>query len=407
MNSDAVIIGGGAAGLMAAIVCLRRGRQAVILEQKDVPGRKILATGNGRCNFSNLHMDENCYRGGVKRFPNAALRRFGPQEAIQFFEELGVMARDRQGALFPCTNQAASVRDALCSEARRLGAHILCGVRVEHIRKKDGLFEIVHSGGTEQAGRVILAAGGAASPVHGSDGSGFALARELGHRVTPLCPSLTGLKAEEPFCRDLAGVRAEATLSLLIDGRFFARDTGEVQLTASGVSGIPAFQLCRHAGTALAEQKAVTVKADFFPALKGKELKEQLLRLRERFAVIAAREALSGMMNKTLLAVLLPLAGIGSEAPLGEAADGSIAELCRQMKGLAFTITGTGGFDTAQVCAGGVDTSEVNADTMESLLVKNLYFAGEILDVDGICGGYNLQWAWASGFAAGFHAAGD
>lgn len=401
MKNEVVIVGGGASGLMAAITCQRQGKHAIILEQKERAGKKILATGNGKCNFTNLYQDERCYRSSEASFPKRALQQFDQHAAVQFFEDLGVLVKERNGYLYPYSGQASTILDALCYEAARLGVTIECGKKVEHIQKKDGFFEIQLSGKTMLASCVILCAGGKASKAQGSDGSGYILAKELGHHITKLSPALTGLKAKEKFCKELSGVRTDATVSLLVDGNYVAKDTGELQLTNYGVSGIPIFQICRYAGMALLEKKEVVVKVDFFPNWKEKQLRELVFRLKEQFSKDAAKEALAGLMNKKVLFVLLKQAAIHPDDLLGKIPDEKLLTLCKWMKTLPFHITETNGFDNAQVCAGGIDTREVNPDTMESKIVKNLYFAGELLDVDGICGGYNLQWAWASGYVAG------
>lgn len=406
MKKDVVVVGGGAAGLMAAITCQRLGKDVFVIDQKDRAGKKLLATGNGKCNFTNMVQNDLCYRSSQDVFPRGALKQFGAEDTVRFFEELGVLVKERNGYMYPYSGQAATILDSLCQEAKHLGVVIECGSRVEQIRKKDGLFSINYNGKTVLAKEVILSAGGKASPKQGSDGSGYALARGLGHHVTKLCPSLTGLKAKETYCKALAGVRTDAAVSLYIEDNYIIKDTGELQLTSYGVSGIPVFQICRYAGMALLEQKKVTVKADFFPGWKEKQLREHVFRQKERAESGTAEEALSGMANKKVLLVLLKHAGISAEECMAGISDEKLLKLCRCMKALEFHITDTNGFENAQVCAGGIDTREVNADTMESKLVKNLYFAGEILDVDGICGGYNLQWAWTSGFVAGRHAAG-
>lgn len=405
MKNEVVIVGGGASGLMAAITCQRQGMQVLILEQKDRVGKKILATGNGKCNFTNLEQNDACYRSSQASFPKKALQQFGALDTVQFFEELGVLVKERNGYLYPYSGQAATILDALYYEAKRLGVHMECGCKVDYVKKKDGLFEIKFGDKTVTAKKVILSAGGKASPAQGSDGSGFGLAKALGHHTTKLCPALTGLKAKEPFCKALAGVRTDAAVSLFIEDEYITKDVGELQLTNYGVSGIPVFQICRFAGMALLEKKKVVVKVDFFPAWKEKQLRELVFRQKEQFGKNTAEEALEGFANKKVLLVLLKQADIQADTPMAKVADQKLMNLCKYMKARAFHITETNGFENAQVCAGGIDTREVNPDTMESKVVKHLYLAGEILDVDGICGGYNLQWAWASGYVAGKHAA--
>ncbi len=405
MKREIVIIGGGASGLMAAITCQRQGKQVLVLEQKDRVGKKILATGNGKCNFTNLEQSEACYHSSQNSFPKKTLQQFSAEDTVRFFETLGVFVKERNGYMYPYSGQASTILDALYLEAKRLGVQMQCGCKVHRVQRQKDYFTIVYGDKSIQAEKVILAAGGKASPAHGSDGSGFELAKKLGHHTTKLCPALTGLKSKETFCKGLAGVRADATVSLYVNDEYVTNDTGELQLTNYGVSGIPVFQICRVAGMALLEKKKVTVKIDFFPTWKEKQLREYVLELKKRFGKDASGQILAGMINKKVLLVLLKQAGISGDIPLAKVSDESCMKLCKYMKSLSFGITQTNGFENAQVCAGGIDTREVNADTMESKLVSQLYFAGEIMDVDGICGGYNLQWAWTSGYVAGCHAA--
>lgn len=405
MKKDIVIIGGGASGLMAAITCHRQGGKAVILEQKDKAGKKILATGNGKCNFTNLHQAEDCYRSSQPDFPLSALRKFSAEDTVQFFEDLGVLTKEKNGYLYPYSGQASTILEALTLEAKRLGVEIQCGEKVEHITKKNGLFTISCGKQILEANKVILSTGGKASPAQGSDGSGFDLARSLGHKLTPLSPALTGLKAKETYCKALAGVRCDAQVSLFLEDTYVTKDVGELQLTNYGVSGIPVFQICRFAGMALQKKQKVVVKTDFFPARKEKYLREIVLKQKKQHGNNTAEEAFGGLLNKKVLLVLLKQAGITPDQPISKIPEDKLMALCKLMKGLPFHITETNGYENAQVCAGGINTRDVNSDTMESKLVKNLYLAGEILDVDGICGGYNLQWAWSSGYVAGLNAA--
>lgn len=404
MKIDVVIVGGGASGLMAAITCRKQGKNVMIMEQKDRLGKKILATGNGKCNFTNLFQKDECYHSSQAGFPKKALQAFTAEDTIQFFEDLGVLTKEKNGCLYPYSGQASTILDALCLEVKRLGIWVVCGEKIDKIEKKKDQFIIHYGEQTVLAGRVILSAGGKAAPAQGSDGSGYDLAKSFGHHITKLCPSLTGLKAKESFCKELAGVRCDGAVSLFLDGAYERKDIGELQLTNYGISGIPVFQICRFAGMALLEKRETIVKADFFPAWKEKKLREVIFHQQSRFGDNAAEDALAGLLNKKVLRVLLKQAGIKANTSLNGVSQEKLLYLCKLMKALEFHITETNEFQNAQVCAGGVDTREVNPDTMESKVVKNLYFAGEILDVDGICGGYNLQWAWSSGYAAGRHA---
>lgn len=403
------VAGGGASGLTAAIAAARAGAQVIVLEQKEVPGKKILSTGNGRCNLTNLVMDASCYRGEDTGIVETVLDIFGTKETLAFFESLGICTRNRNGYIYPRNDQASAVRETLVREARSLGAVIETNTRIQHIRrKKQGFLISVSKEGQErrlEADKVILAMGGKAFPVSGSDGSGYTLAKELGHSLAPVVPALVQLKAEGMEFAKLSGVRTEAKVSLYVEERLQAEDTGEVQLTSYGISGIPVFQVSRFASEGLRRKQKVTAVLDFFPEMEEEDFTRMMEERAERWKDITAEEFLQGMFHKKLALALLNESSIRWREPVGALTKVQMKALIQACRHLEVRITGTNSFEQAQVCAGGVRTSEINWETMESCLEEGLYIAGELLDVDGICGGYNLQWAWATGYLAGCHAA--
>ena len=352
-----VITGAGACGLMAAIMAARNGAAVTVLEQNEKPGKKICATGNGRCNFSNLARPDDAYRGEHPEFVEDALREFSVQNTIEFFKEIGIYPLNRNGYLYPRSNQAQSVVDVLCMEAASLGAKIKTNEQVTEIKTGTNgkNFQILTKGWHYDADALILANGSRASSVSGSDGSGYMLAESFHHRIVPVYPALTALKCKGSSFKAWAGVRTEGEISLFTDGKFCKSEHGELQLTEYGISGIPVFQLSTYAVRAVREGHKAELRINFMPELSEEELKKLLYARKIR------------------------------EFPL-EVQDGM-------------------SFSQAQVCSGGVDTSQVNSQTMESKLCRGLYFAGELLDIDGTCGGYNLQWAWSSGAVAGKNAA--
>jgi len=405
MDSDVIIIGGGAAGLMAAITCARQGKRVLVLEQKERVGKKILATGNGKCNFTNTFQDPSCYRSDNKEFPEQALKLFGSDNTVTFFEELGIMTKNKNGYLYPNSGQAASILDVLRLELEVLGVSVVCDEKISSVRKKKNQFLVTGQKGTYHGRKVIVCTGGKASPQHGSDGNGYGIAKELGHSMTKVVPALTGLKASNGFCKGLAGVRTDAKVSLVVDGESVCQDTGELQLTNYGVSGIPVFQICRYAGRALSDKRRVEVLVDFFPQFEKEVLLNLIIERKKRYPQKTMEDVLIGVLNKKIIFTLLKESKIKPEAFARNIDREQILILCNLMKALTFKIVDTNGFEQAQVSAGGVDTTEIDEQTMESKFVKGLYFAGEIMDVDGICGGYNLQWAWTSGYLAGLNAA--
>lgn len=409
---EGIIIGGGAAGLMAAITAAENGAGVTILEHMPRVGKKILSTGNGKCNLTNLDMRPDCYRCGTADFPMTAIGRFSVADTVSFFRRLGVVVTDRNGYVYPASGQAQTVLDALREKAESLGIRIVTECRSETVERDGTGFCVRTSCGAFQGDFLILAAGSKAAPATGSDGSGYDLAASLGHKIVKPLPALVQLKCRGDFFRSIAGVRTEAEVSLYTAGKhgelgdLLASDRGELQLTDYGISGIPVFQVSRYASEALDRKKRVLAVLDFFPSLKDEELfsllKEQRMYLSDR----KAEGFLNGIFHKKLAALFLKAAGIRGEEMAGRLSDKKLLAAAELIKRTVVEVTAANSFDKAQVCMGGVRVKDVDPCTMESRLVPGLYFAGEILDVDGICGGYNLQWAWSSGYAAGASATG-
>lgn len=409
---EGIIIGGGAAGLMAAITAAENGAGVTILEHMPRVGKKILSTGNGKCNLTNLDMRPDCYRCGIADFPMTAIGRFSVADTVSFFRRLGVVVTDRNGYVYPASGQAQTVLDALREKTESLGVRIVTECRPETVERDGTGFCVRTSCGAFQGDFLILAAGSKAAPATGSDGSGYDLAASLGHKIVKPLPALVQLKCRGDFFRSIAGVRTEAEVSLYTAGKhgelgdLLASDRGELQLTDYGISGIPVFQVSRYASEALDRKKRVLAVLDFFPSLKDEELfsllKEQRMYLSDR----KAEGFLNGIFHKKLAALFLKAAGIRGEEMAGRLSDKKLLAAAELIKRTVVEVTAANSFDKAQVCMGGVRVKDVDPCTMESRLVPGLYFAGEILDVDGICGGYNLQWAWSSGYAAGASATG-
>lgn len=406
---DVIVVGAGASGLMAAITAARKGAKVLILEHIDVPGKKILATGNGRCNFTNIEQGTWYYRSESPVFAMSSLRQFSERDAIAFFESIGILATEKNGYYYPRTMQASTIRNGLLKEIERLEISILYNVGIRRIEKKEDLFEFDTKSGSFFAKACILATGGKADSKTGSDGSGYIYAKQLGHTVTDTVPALVPLVSNASWLKAVKGVRQEANVSLYVNGELAASDWGEVQFTDYGISGIPVFQVSRFASKALFDKKEVTASIDFVPSMSKAGLSEWLaMQLHFYKSMGTMTDVLSGIVNYKIAEVLaakLPFAN----QPFAELSSGQIFILaeaaCKDLKSTVIQITDTKPFTQAQVTAGGVSTLEINQDSMESTLVSKLYFAGEIIDVDGACGGYNLQWAWSSGYVAGSHAA--
>lgn len=404
MGRRIAVIGGGPAGMTAAIRAAEAGAVVTLYERNDRVGKKILSTGNGRCNFSNERMGAQYYHGSGRALTEPVLERFGTEWTIAFLEKLGMRVKSREGYLYPASDQASTVLDLLRYELNRRNIGVHTGKQITEIQSLNGAFLLMPE--KKVYDTVILACGGCAAPETGSDGNGFQIAEKLGHRIVPPVPALCALRCREKFYKQVAGVRCDAGITLFVEGEQTASERGELQLTDYGLSGIPVFQISRHAAKALQQKKRVTARVSFLPDMDeetcGAFFQQRLAaQIEDEMTVF-----LTGIVNKKVNGLLLKLAGIRESERAGETDTAAFERLLRLYCGLETEIAATNGFDRAQVCAGGVDCREVTEHLMSKKL-PGLYFAGEILDVDGICGGYNLQWAFASGAAAGEAAALD
>ena len=408
MGKKIAIIGAGASGMTAAIQAARMGARVTVYERNDRVGRKILSTGNGKCNFSNEKMNADYYRGSGVVLVDPIFQTFGVREAKAFFAGLGMRIKDRDGYLYPASGQASTVLDVLRYELERLAVNIHTERQVAELRlESDGIGIIVETkdGRQERYDSVVVACGGKAAPKTGSDGQGFDLAKKLGHHIIPVVPALTAFRCSENFYKRVAGVRCDAGLTLYIDGQPVRSDTGELQWTDYGISGIPVFQISRDAAYGMLEQRTVTVKIDMMPDFTEDDAYSLFWKERwERQGGQSMEQFVTGLVNKKIGLLFLNLAGISETERAAEVSRACREKLEKLYRSLTVSVCGTNSFDQAQVCAGGVDCHEVT-DTLESRIVPGIFFAGEILDIDGICGGYNLQWAWSSGSVAGQAAA--
>lgn len=400
-----IIIGGGASGMTAAISAARHGAEAVILEHTDRVGKKLLSTGNGKCNYTNLRQGLRHYRGESPAFVLPVFEQFGLEETIAFFKELGIFPTERNGCLYPASGQASSVLDVLRMELRRLGVSVLTERSLSSVRASSGGISVGTGQGEVLGDCCIFCCGGKSFPKSGSDGSAYPYIEKLGHTIIDVVPALTAMKARQAFFPSIAGIRADISIQLYIDGRMACEDRGEVQIAEYGVSGIPAFQVSRYAARALKEKKKVWAVLDVVPYLSKQELERELMRRFSWESEKTCEEALIGLFPKKMIPMLLKESRIPLHEKAGSLGKKRIHDFSAYLKRVKIDITGTMGFEKAQACAGGVSVKEIDAHTLESLLCPRIYFAGEVIDIDGVCGGYNLQWAWSSGMVAGMHAA--
>ena len=402
MKKKIGVIGGGAAGMAAAITAARCGAAVTVLERNDRVGRKILVTGNGKCNLGNYCLSTEQYYGSNPDWIGQALQRFDTEDTISFFQNMGLMIKEKNGYLYPISEQAAVVLDVLRYEMQSLGIHVINECKINAIEKdtKTGRIRVGDGKKSYEFDAVILACGSKAAPKTGSDGSGYKLAKKLGHSLIPTVPALVQLKCREDYLKAVAGVRAEGEIKVFRGDVCVASERGEIQLTEYGISGIPVFQISRIVNYILREETEVRVEIDFFPDYNIEEYES----LCEGRAFLCGNrtveEYFTGMLNKKLMQLFIKMAGLKANMAVGQIdaeALRAVYALCRSWQ---LHVTGSNPYDNAQVCAGGVDTAEIS-ENMESKLVPGIYFAGEMIDVDGKCGGYNLQWAWCSGAIAG------
>lgn len=404
MKTEIAVIGGGASGMIAAITARKSGKEVVVLERKDRILKKVLITGNGRCNITNVNANISNYFGKNISSVENILNSFNPQDTMDFFNGLGIICNEEnRGKVYPLSGQASSVVDALRFEAERLGVRIETEFYVRKIEKEGFKFKIYSEERKKiEAGRVVIAAGGQSYPELGSNGSGFELAKELGHSVTKLSPSIVQLKSEKHQVKGLQGIKTDVAVTAYGDNKKICTYDGELLFTDYGISGNVVFNI----SFVMPLYKNVEFEIDFMEKFDYNELYEILKERKKMMSHLTMENYFNGMINKKLGQFLSKVSGIEKlSKPVKDLNDSEIRKLCTVLKKYRIKILDTTGFKNAQVTAGGVSLDEVNSETLESKIVKGLYFSGEVLDVYGECGGFNLQWAWASGYIAGKNAA--
>ena len=397
------IIGGGASGMAAALAAAEKeNAQVILLERQARVGRKLQATGNGRCNLTNLHAGEGGYHGEEASFADFAIGRFGPEETLSWFRSLGLFTvTEESGRVYPYSDQANSVLDVLRFALEKPNIQVKLGFEVEKVKKTAAGFRVESKEEILECDKLIIACGGLAGTKLGGTMSGYKLLRSFGHKCTKLRPTLVQLKSGWNGISALKGVRANCHAAIFHNGELHSQSTGEIQFTEYGVSGPVIFEISRDACQGSGNW---VCKLDFLPEV-GKEMLQAEL-LRRKKTSLPVSELLTGILHNRLGRVITQAVGISGYVPVAQLEEPEIAEVCRAVKEFEIALTEPMGMDSAQVTAGGILTKEFDEKTMESRLVPGLYACGEVLDIDGDCGGYNLQWAWSSGRLAGEHAGG-
>ena len=383
------IVGGGFSGLVAAAVLseICGGKNVLLLEKNERVGKKILATGNGRCNLTNRDLSL-CHYHSVAGVTGALnFEKYGNESMIGFFRDLGILVTEEDGKFYPASLQAGSVLDALRAELYRRDTEIKTGTKVVSLFPANGVFRLKSENGeTFEAETVLLAVGGKAGPSYGTDGTAYDLAAKFGHGVTSLSPAIVQLKTESRFCKGLKGIRQKGLVSAIDGGKKLAELYGDLLFTDYGVSGNTVFYLSSY----LIDAKKPCLEVDYLPDFSETEIAAFLKEKKERFPETKNEELLCGVVNKQIARMLAT--NFLSPKDAGR----PFAPLAGAVKKCRIPVVGTTGFDQAQVTRGGIPFAEVNAETLESKKKKGLYFSGEVLDADGDCGGYNLQWAYTS-----------
>lgn len=395
-----LIIGGGASGMMAALTAAEQpGNAVTLLERQSRVGRKLLATGNGRCNLTNLDLAATHYHGARPGFAVPALSRFGLDDTLRFFRSLGLLTvADETGRVYPLSDQANSVVDVLRFALQTRGVNVVCSCDVIEMKKKARGYEAISATGERYFGdRLIVAVGGCAGKKLGGTKSGYRLLGMLGHGCTALSPSLTQIKTDQTHVRALKGVRADALVRLRQNGQLIAQEAGEVQFTDFGLSGPVAFSLSRAAGLLDGAELAL----DFLRAYAPEDVDAVLQTKRAAMGELPAEDFLSGILPSRLGSVVMRRALGSLQRPASALTDAELTQVRQQLRCFTLPVTGVMGMENAQVTAGGIVTDEFDPQTLESRLAPGVFATGEVLDIDGDCGGYNLQWAWSSGRLAG------
>ncbi len=436
MKYDVIVIGAGASGVMSAITAARQNKSVLLLEKENKIGKKIYATGNGKCNFTNDYMKKECFFGNEELINNM-FDNFSKQDTINFFNELGILSYEKNGYYYPNSNQASSIVTALELELMRLGVDICLNSIISFVTLQKSDNKYIVTGKTLQfensdsknkkkkndiiineilfkheSSNLIFSTGLLASPKLGSDGSIFKIIKNLNHTFTPIAPVLCGFYCKGNAFKKMAGVRIKSKISIIDKNNVKREDTGEIQITEYGISGIPVFQVSHCISELLLKKQNVIGQIDFLPDFPSDKLRDLLL---ANIKILPEKKEFKYILNGILpdklwnevfnnvnLDSSFTKKGIKKrELPFDEFINNMIDKLEKSIKHYSITIEKSRGYEFSQACLGGINSNEINTKTLESKIYKNLYFTGELLDVDGICGGYNLQWAWASGYIVG------
>lgn len=395
-----VVIGAGASGIISAIKASEN-NNVILLDGNDKCGKKILLTGNGRCNYWNSNVCLEQYEADNKNVLEEIISEKNKMDTYSFLESLGIYPKIKNGYYYPYSNQSASIREILDREIKKSKIDFRYGIKVKEIIKDIDKFIITLENDSEIiADKVIIATGSKACPKTGSDGSGYDFAKKLGHKVNLVTPALTQLISSGKFLKEWENIRCDAKVTLIVNGKKKKEDIGEIQLTSSGISGICTFNISGLASKNLALGNKVEVLINFMPNLENNFynwIEDRAKKMKDK----TIEELFESIFNYKLMFVLLRAANISKNCKWDELNELEKRTLCDKIEKFKLDIIKTESFEKAQVCTGGVSLDEVSPKSLESCIIPGLFFVGEILDVDGKCGGFNLAFAWISGYLAG------
>lgn len=392
-----VVIGGGASGLISAIYAKKNTNKVTILEKNQICGKKILVTGNGKCNYWNSDQNLEHYHSINNDLLEEIITEDNKKEVLNFFDRLGIIPKIKNGYYYPFSNQATTIKNALIKEVIRKKIDIKQDFLVTELNKNVDGFIIKGSIESIKADKVIIATGSKAAPKTGSDGFGYKLLKKFNHNIIPPLPALVQLKTMGDYLKEWKGIRTDVKVSLYENNQFIKEESGEIQLTDYGISGICVFNLSRYISIGLSKNKKEEIRINFLPFLDSQ--KENISALFKNNYPI--KDQLEGILNNKLVNIILKQSNIKENQPYSDLSPHEQNTLKENLTAFKVTVIGTNSFEQAQVCTGGIPLTEINTTTMESNIIKNLYIVGELLDVDGDCGGYNLGFAWISGILAG------
>lgn len=404
--SKIIVVGGGAAGMMAAITAAKKGHEVHLFEKNAKLGRKLFITGKGRCNITNASDLETIFENVVtnRKFLYSALYSYTNEDVIAFFENLGCKTKvERGNRVFPLSDKSSDVIGALAREMNRVGVRVHLETEVKDIIMKENCFEAIRTGeGVVKGDKVIIATGGLSYPLTGSTGDGFRFAKEMGLKVTDLYPSLVSIHMKEDYVKELQGLSLKNIHVSMKDGKKCVYENfGELVFTQRGVSGPVVLSASSHAIAYLKKGKELTFTIDLKPALTKEQLDQRILRDFEEFTNKQFKNSLDQLLPRKIIPVIIELSNIDPEKKVNLITRQERQGLVDLLKGLTFHILRLGDFKEAVVTKGGISVKEINPTTMEAKKLQNVYFAGEVLDLDALTGGYNLQIAWSTGAAAG------